>query len=60
MDSYDLTMPVLSDRNSEQLWAFANGASSIGLPFSILLEPGLVIIDNNYPTERDVRNALGG
>lgn len=43
-DRYGLTMPVLSDRNSELMWQYAADAGgSVGLPFTVVLDRGVVI-----------------
>ena len=40
-DTYSMTMPVLSDANSTVLYTFASG--SIGLPYTVLLDRGVVV-----------------
>jgi peroxiredoxin len=43
-DRFGLTMPVLSDPNSELMWKFAAGESgSVGLPFTVVMDHGVVI-----------------
>ncbi len=51
-NQYGLTMPVLADPGAGTMWAFADGQSSVGLPFTVLIDHG-VVSDTNYPTERD-------
>jgi len=50
-ERYGLTMPVLADPNGTTLWSFVGGGS-VGLPFTVLIDRG-VVTDVNYPTERD-------
>jgi len=47
-DQYGLTMPVLSDAGEAGLYSFATG--SIGLPFTVLLDKGAVVVDANSPS----------
>ena len=42
-DTHGLTMPVLADANSEQMWSYASGMSEVGLPFTVVLDEGVVI-----------------
>lgn len=58
-DRFGLTFPVLYDRDGGEMWEYVN-SSSVGLPYSVLIDRGMVITDTDYPTERDVRNLLGG
>ncbi len=51
-NQYDLTMPVLADPGATTMWNFADGQSSVGLPFTVLIDHG-VVSDTNYPDERD-------
>lgn len=51
-DTYGLTMPVLSDPGSSVLYSFASG--SIGLPFTVLIDRGVVVADANYPSTGDM------
>lgn len=54
---YGLTMPVLADPGMQVLSRYAT-SSSIGLPFTVLLDRGVVVADVNYPDERDFRALL--
>ena len=40
-DTYGLTMPVLADKDLE-IWNYAGGGS-VGLPFTVVMDRGLVI-----------------
>jgi hypothetical protein len=52
-------MPVLSDKDSEQLWNFASDSGgSVGLPFTVLIDRGVVIESNNYPTTQQAKRLL--
>jgi len=43
-DQYGLTMPVLSDRNSAEMWKYAaDSGGSVGLPFTVVIDRGVVI-----------------
>ena len=53
-DQYNLTMPVLSDPQSQTMWAFASGQGSVGLPYTILIDHGSVVENKNYPTTADL------
>lgn len=59
-DRYGLTFPVPYDRNGTEMWQYAGGAGSVGLPFSVLIDRGMEIVDVNYPDERDVQRLMGG
>jgi hypothetical protein len=41
-DNYGLTMPVLADADL-QMWNYADGMSQVGLPFTVVLDRGVVI-----------------
>jgi len=41
-DSYGLTMPVLADAEG-MLWTYAEGMTSVGLPFTVVLDRGVLI-----------------
>ena len=49
-EAFDLSIPVLADPGAEYLWSFAEGQSSVGLPFTVLIDRGMVIVDSNYPS----------
>lgn len=58
-DAYGLQMPVLSDKNSEQLWNFASDSGgSVGLPFTVLIDRGMVIESNTYPSHQQAERLL--
>jgi peroxiredoxin len=40
-DNYGLTMPVLADEGESVLYSYATG--SIGLPYTVLLDRGVVV-----------------
>lgn len=42
-DTYGLKMPVLADANSTIMYKYAAGMNSIGLPFTVVLDRGLVV-----------------
>lgn len=56
-DNYGLTMPVLSDPNGGTMWSYAGGGS-IGLPFTLLMDRGVIIADATSPTEADVERLI--
>jgi len=57
VDQYGLTMPVISDPSSSTMWSFASG--SVGLPYTVLLDKGAVVVSANHPTEADIDQLLG-
>ena len=57
-DEYGLTLPVLADPNSTTLWTYASGGS-VGLPFTVVLDRGMVVHSTNYPTAADAIALLG-
>ena len=42
-DTYGLKMPVLADAGESVMYSFAAGMSSVGLPFTVVLDRGLVV-----------------
>ena len=56
-DQYGLTMPVLADPQSTTLYSFASGG--VGLPFTVLLDRGVVVESTNYPTSSDALSLVG-
>lgn len=46
-EQYGLTMPVIADPGSSTLYQYATG--SIGLPFTVLLDRGVVLESADYP-----------
>lgn len=43
-ENYGLTMPVLSDPNSAEMWKYAaDSGGSVGLPFTVVIDRGVVI-----------------
>lgn len=55
-EQYGLTMPVLSDPGSATLYSFATG--SIGLPYTVLIDRGVVVASTNYPNTGDMDELL--
>jgi hypothetical protein len=55
-DQFGLTMPVLADPGSSTLYSFATG--SIGLPYTVLLDRGVVVESTNYPSSSDALSLL--
>lgn len=51
-DRYGLTMPVLADPNYQALMEYAQG--SIGLPYTVLLDEGAVLVEKATATTRDL------
>ena len=41
-DEYGMTMPVMADEDGT-MWSYAEGMSSVGLPFTVVVDHGLVI-----------------
>lgn len=41
-DEYGLTMPVLADEEGI-MWQYAEGMTSVGLPFTVVIDRGVVI-----------------
>ena len=55
-DTYGLTMPVLADAN-QVMWSYAQGANmggSVGLPFTVVLDPGVDIYSTASGTQLGV------
>ncbi len=42
-DTYGLTMPVLADPSGGTMWSYAGGSGSVGLPFTVVIDRGVVI-----------------
>lgn len=55
---YGLTMPVVADAGSSTLYSYATG-SSIGLPFTALLDRGVVVESVEYPSAQDAIQLAG-
>jgi hypothetical protein len=55
---FGLTLPVLADAGSSTLYSYATGGS-IGLPFTVLLDRGVVVESTNYPSSGDAINLAG-
>lgn len=56
-DQYGLTMPVLADPGSSTLYSYASGG--VGLPFTVLLDRGVVVESTNYPSSSDALSLVG-
>ena len=51
-DSYGLTMPVLAG-SDDLMYKYAEGMSSVGLPFTVVMDPGLEIYNIAAGTQVD-------
>ena len=58
VDTYGLTMPVISDPGSTTMWSYANGGS-VGLPYMVLLDRGAVVEEIGNPQISDLDALLG-
>ncbi len=56
-EQYGLTMPVVADAGSATLYSYATGGS-IGLPFTALLDRGVLVESVEYPSAQDAINLL--
>ncbi len=56
-EQYVLTMPVVADAGSSTLYSYATGGS-IGLPFTALLDRGVLVESVEYPGAQDAINLL--
>ncbi len=56
-EQYGLTMPVVADAGSSTLYSYATGGS-IGLPFTALLDRGVLVESVDYPSAQDAINLL--
>ena len=56
-DTYALTIPVISDANSTNMYTYATGG--VGLPFTVLLDRG-VVVDTVTASEADIDPLLDG
>ncbi len=56
-EQYGLTMPVVADAGSSTLYSYATGGS-IGLPFTALLDRGVLVESVEYPSAQDAINLL--
>jgi len=56
-EQYGLTMPVVGDAGSSTLYSYATGGS-IGLPFTALLDRGVLVESVEYPSAQDAINLL--
>jgi len=55
---YGLTMPVVADAGSSTLYSYATGGS-IGLPFTVLIDRGVVVESTSYPSSADAVSLAG-
>ena len=56
--TYGLTMPVLADSGSAVLYTYASG--SIGLPYTVLLDRGVVVKSVGSASVTEMDDLLGG
>ena len=42
-DTYSMTFPVLADPGSATMNSYATGSASIGLPFSVVYDKGVIV-----------------
>ncbi|GDX79801.1 hypothetical protein LBMAG42_16120 [Deltaproteobacteria bacterium] len=53
-DEFGLTMPVVADPESALMWKYAAGFDgSVGLPFTVVIDRGVVIDSINSGTQVD-------
>ncbi len=57
-DTYGLTMPVLADQDEAVMYTYASG--SIGLPYTVLLDRGVVVESVGSASVGDMDGLLGG
>lgn len=57
-DTYGLSIPVVADPNGTNMYKYAAGMSSVGLPFSVLLDRGMEVVSTDYPGHEDVEALL--
>ena len=58
-NTYGLTFPVVADAGSTTMWSYATGGGSLGLPFGVLIDRGMVVHDVTFPTHADAIGLLG-
>ncbi len=51
-EEFDMTLPVVADPGASTMYSYATGGS-IGLPFTVLLDRGVVVESTNYPSGED-------
>ena len=49
---FGLTIPVVADPGSGTMYSYATGGS-VGLPFTVLLDRGVVVESTDYPSGED-------
>ena len=59
VNTYGLTIPVVADAGSTTMWSYASGGGSVGLPFAVLIDRGVVVNDVTYPLPDDAVGLLG-
>ncbi len=59
VNTYGLTFPVVADAGSTTMWSYASGGGSVGLPFAVLIDRGVVVNDVTFPTPEDAIGLLG-
>lgn len=58
-DTYGLTMPVVADPESALMWKYAaDFDGSVGLPFTVVIDRGVVIDSINSGTQVDAAVGL--
>jgi hypothetical protein len=59
-ETYGLTIPVIADAGSTTMWSFVPaGSTTVGLPFAVLIDRGVVVESANRPTFDDAIQLLG-
>lgn len=59
VDTYGLTLPVVSDPGSATMWTYLGGNGTVGLPAPVLIDRGSVVASTNYPTDADIDALIG-
>jgi hypothetical protein len=57
-DQYGLSMPTLTDPGSATMWSYANGGS-VGLPYTMVIDRGGVIVKTATAEDGDIDQLLG-
>lgn len=55
-DTYGLTFPVVTDPGSSTMYRYASG--SVGLPFTVLIDRGVVVESLDSPSSSDVADFM--
>lgn len=59
VDTYGLTLPVVSDPGSTTMWSYLGGRGTVDLPAPVLIDRGAVVASTNYPTDADIDALIG-